>query len=331
MASTHASDPSSARVIDLARKDFTRISIDHTVGQALGEVQRSRVGERIVYFYVVDNEDRLRGVVPTRGLLLNGPETPVAAIMVRNLVTLPPQATLLDACEMFILHRLLALPVVDEDGRIQGVVDVGHYTDEIMNMTDREVSNDVFQLIGVRLAQVRRASVPVVFGRRFPWLMCNVLGGLACAAIVGLFEKVLAHVIVLALFIPIVMALAESVSMQSLTLTLQAQHGGRIAWRVVLRSLGREIPIGLLLGIACGGVVALVAWIGHAGGTVALCIWLSIVLAVTTSAALGMLVPVVLGSARRDLKIASGPIALAVSDMATLAYYFGLAAWLLRG
>jgi magnesium transporter len=329
MASTHAVDPSSTRVIDLARKDFTRISVDHTVGQALAELQNNRVGERIVYFYVVDADDRLRGVVPTRGLLLNRPETPVAAIMVRKLVTLPAQATLLDACEMFILHRLLALPVVDDAGRILGVVDVGHYTDEIMHMTDREVSNDVFQLIGVRLAQVHRASVPVVFRRRFPWLLCNVLGGVACAAIVGLFEKVLAQAIVLALFIPIVMALAESVSMQSLALTLQAQHGGRIAWQMVLRSLAREIPVGLLLGAACGGLVALVAWIARAGALVALCMWLSIVLAVTTSAALGMLVPAVLGSARRDLKIASGPIALALGDMATLVYYFGLAALLL--
>jgi magnesium transporter len=319
-----------ARVIDLARRDFTRISVDHTVGQALTEVQKNHVGERIVYFYVVDKDDRLRGVVPTRGLLLNPPDTPVTKIMVRNVIALSPTATLLDACEMFILHRLLAFPVVDEEGRIQGIVDVGHYTDEIIDMTDREVSNDVFQLIGVRLAQVRRASVPMVFRRRFPWLMSNVLGGLACAAIVGLFENVLAHVIVLALFIPIVLALAESVSIQSLTLALQSQHGGRVGWPTLLKSLARELPIGLLLGVACGGVVALVAWVAQAGKTVALCMWLSIVLSVTTAAVLGMLVPFALGSARRDPKVASGPIALAISDVITLFYYFGLAAWLLR-
>src|SRR5215471_9047148 len=86
---------------------------------------------RIIYFYVVDDEGRLSGVVPTRRLLLSAPEAPLADIMVRQVVAIPATATVLDACEFFTLHRLLAFPVVDEQRRIVGLVDVEMYTDEL--------------------------------------------------------------------------------------------------------------------------------------------------------------------------------------------------------
>ena len=189
--------------LKFARTDFVRISADQTIGEALACVQRSGAPGRIVYFYVVDADQRLKGVVPTRRLLLSPPGTPIADIMVRDLVTLPAAATLLEACELFIMHRLLALPVVDEEQRLLGVIDVELYTDEMSDLARREESDDVFQLIGVRLAEIERASIPIVFSHRFPWLLCNIAGGLACAVLAGLYQGILDKVIVLALFIPL--------------------------------------------------------------------------------------------------------------------------------
>jgi magnesium transporter len=316
-------------VLQFARNDFVRISIDQTIGQALAQVQSSTISGRVVYFYVVDDDGRLKGVLPTRRLLLNPPETPIAEIMVRSLVTLSASATLLDACEMFILHRLLALPVVDADGRMVGVIDVELYTDEISDLARREESDDVFQLIGVRLAEVRDASIPAVFSRRFPWLLCNIGGGLACAVLAGAFQGILDRVITLALFIPVVLALAESVSIQSLTLTLQAQHGRRVSWGDFVKNLVREIPIGLLLGGGCGLLVAIAAWVWRGEGLVGLCILASIGISVTLATLIGLSVPSAMRAGRRDPRVASGPIVLAVTDLATLFVYLGLATWLL--
>jgi magnesium transporter len=315
------------RALNHARTDFVRVSADQTVGEALAQVQQERVAGRIVYFYVVDGEGRLQGVVPTRRLLLSPPSTPVRDIMVRDVVTLPVNATVFDACELFILHRFLALPIVDYGGRIQGVIDVELYTNEISDLARREESEDVFQLIGVRLAEVRGRTIPAVFRQRFPWLLCNVGGGLLCAFLGGLFQSVLDKVIALALFIPVVLALAESVSVQTLTLTLQAQHGLR--WRLMdfLRLLARETPIGVLLGAASGAVVALVAGVWQQRADVAGTILASMTLAVGTAALFGLSVPAVLGAFRRDPKVASGPIVLAMTDTATMCYYLGLATW----
>ena len=165
-----------------ARTDFIQVRVDQSLGEAVAQIQQQEVGGRIVYFYVVDHEQRLQGVLPIRRVLLNPPETPVAQVMVRNVVALPATATLVDACEQFILHRFLALPIVDDHRRILGVVDVELYTDEISDLARREESDDVFQLIGVRLAEVQQASPLAAFRRRFPWLLCNLAGGLACAS-----------------------------------------------------------------------------------------------------------------------------------------------------
>ena len=312
-----------------AHQNFVRLFVGEMVGEALHRVQRGRIEGRIIYFYVVDDQDRLQGVIPTRALLLNPPDTPIADIMQRGVTTIPETATLLDACEFFIQYRLLALPVVDSDGRIVGVVDVELYTDEIADLFQKEENEDVFQLIGVRLARLRQASIPTAFRGRFPWLLCNVAGGLGCAVLASLFETVLSEVVILAMFIPIVLALAESVSIQSLTLAIQVHEPGKFRWAAALRRLRREATIGLLLGAACGGIVGVAAMAQHHAPDVAVVILASITLSVTTAAIFGLAVPVAMRAARRDPKVASGPIALAMTDIATLSYYLGLAAVML--
>jgi magnesium transporter len=313
--------------IDHAHRDFARVQVNSSVGEALAAIRGSDVTSRIVYFYVVDDEQRLVGVVPTRRLLLSPLETPIREIMVSHVVVLPHTATMLEACEMFIVHRLLALPIVDEQRRIVGVIDVEHYADDLREMDLREASNDVFQLIGVRLSQLRRAPLQVHFVSRFPWLLCNIGGGLACAIIGGLFQNVLDQVIVLALFIPVVLALAESVSIQALTLTLQAQHGNRPNWQAVTTALAREFPLGALLGLACGALVGLAALVWQRQFLVATTILSAILLSVTTATVLGLLVPSTMMAAQRDPKVASGPITLAITDILTMVYYLGLATW----
>jgi magnesium transporter len=113
------------------RADFARLHVNQTAGEALAAVRANPPSSRVIYFYVVDDEGRLRGVVPTRRLLLSPLERPLAEIMVREVIALPQTASVLDACEFFILHRLLALPVVDEDRRILGVVDIERYSSKI--------------------------------------------------------------------------------------------------------------------------------------------------------------------------------------------------------
>src|SRR3989337_1668573 len=118
MAKPTRADRFDEPVLNHIRKDFVRVVATDSVGEALARVQCSQAEGRIVYFYVVDEENRLQGVIPTRRLLLSSSDTPVAEIMERKVIALPSTATLLDACEFFTIHRLLALPVVDGEHRM---------------------------------------------------------------------------------------------------------------------------------------------------------------------------------------------------------------------
>jgi magnesium transporter len=315
--------------IEHSHREFVQVSADATISEALEAVRRTKPQGRIVYFYAVDNEGHLVGVVPTRRLLLGDPSARIAQVMVRDPVTLPVEATVADACEMFYQHRFLALPIVGPGRRLLGVIDVELYADELSDLAHREEAEDLFQLIGVRLQEVKGGSLTAALAGRFPWLLCNIGGGLACAVLGGRYDSLLQKVVALALFIPVVLAVAESVSIQSLTLTLQGHHGLRIAWREWLESLQREAATALPLGLLCGLCVGGAALLWHHDGRLATVLIAALGVAVLAAGVFGRLVPATLGLFRRDPKVASGPIVLAMTDLTTLFAYFSIATWLL--
>jgi magnesium transporter len=311
------------------RVDFTRVQVEQTVGEALATIREAQSEGRVIYFYVVDQDNHLKGAVPTRRLLLSPLDRRIADIMVKEVIAVPKTATVLEACEFFILHRLLAFPVVDKERRVVGIVDVELYTSELGDL-DRSARNDhLFQLIGVHLSEAQQASPLVAFRNRFPWLITNIAGGIVAAFLLGIFEAELQQAVVLALFIPVVLALSESVSIQSVSLALQVLSGQQPTIYGILGKVRSEAVTGVLLGIASAvlvGVVALV-WLGEA--RVALILLGGIAGGVACSAVFGVAMPNVLRLLRRDPQVASGPVALATSDLATLLIYFTLARWLL--
>src|SRR5262249_38975862 len=186
---------------------------------------------------------KLHGVVPTRRLLLSPPETLVRDVMIRDVIAIPADATVLEACEFFTLHRLLAFPVVEAGRRLVGVVDVELYTEELAETGQpaRRERQAAFQLIGVRLTRPQQTRPLRAFRGRFPWLLCNVGGGALAAVLSGIYEDELNwNRAVLALFIPVVLALAESVAIQSVTLALDSLHGAKATWGELGRRLRYE-------------------------------------------------------------------------------------------
>jgi len=325
LAPANLRDPVTAHM----HQDFTRVFLGQTVGEALDELRRNPPKGRIIYFYVVDQEGRLQGVVPTRRLILSPREQALADIMVTRVVTIPAEATVETACEFFIQHRLLALPVVDSDKRLLGVVDVELYTDELGKLGEVSKGEDLFQLLGMKITTAQQGSPWLAFRNRAPWLSCNLAAGILAAFLSGIYEKELNKVVALAFFIPVVLNLAESVSSQSVSLALQWLHGSPPSWAALLRRFRSELATGFLLGLASSSVLALIAlvWLGQF--RMALCLLGGITGGVTTAAMLGIALPIVLHQLRWEPRVAAGPIALAGADIVTISLYFNLARWLL--
>ena len=188
--------------------DVPRLLSGQTVGEALQWLRQHPPAGRIIYFYVVDEQGRLEGVMPTRRLVLSPETTRLEDIMVRQVVAIPAAATLLEACEFFIQYRHLALPVVDETRKLLGAVDVELYTDEVDNVGSAEARDELFQLIGVHVAGAYQGSLPA-FARRFPWLACNLVAGILAALLSGIYRYELQTVVALAFFIPVVTIAGE--------------------------------------------------------------------------------------------------------------------------
>lgn len=316
-------------VLKHVRTDFPVLRQDMTIAEALTSIRKQGVGEKIVYFYAVDEKDVLVGVVPTRRLLTADPDKRVSEIMIKSLIAIPNTANVLEACEFFVRHRFLAMPVVDPENHIVGVVDINLFTDEVYGVAERQKADAVFEAVGVRVQELKDASPVKAFRIRIPWLLATITSGTCCAMLTSLFEVTLAQSIVLAFFLTLVLGLGESVSMQSMTVTIQSLSTTQptLAW--FLKSLRREAAVALMLGGSCGLIVGLIVWLWRDAAMPAVVIGSGIFCSIFAACSFGLSVPTALHALKLDPKIAAGPITLALADIFTLLFYFTIASILL--
>lgn len=311
------------------RTDFPRLNDTLTVEMALRVIRREGVGERIVYFYVLDREERILGIVPTRRLLTSMPSVQIRDIMIKDIISISIHTTVFEVCELFVKHKLLALPVTDDDDRMVGIIDAGLFTEEEISFAHRHDFDDIFQMIGFGIENVKGKSALGIFRFRFPWLVATMMSGITCALLTGFYEATLAQTLVLAFFITLVLALGESVSIQSMTVALQNLHAGNPSWGEYLGWIRREVSATLLLGLACSVIVASIAFIWRGELIAASIIGVTINLSVLMAGIIGVSVPTLLHAIHEESKIASGPLTLAAADIITIVLYFNVALLLL--
>jgi magnesium transporter len=319
-----------APAMEYARKDFPLLEADSSVEKALQTIRSEGVGERVIYFYAVDDRKRLVGVVPTRRLLTATPDTRLREIMVPRVIALPAEATVLEACEFFVLYKFLAFPVIDAERHVIGVVDTDVFMQSVLETEEKPGEtprDDFFEALGFHLAQVRDASPWRVFRYRFPWLLATVASGTVCAMLAGAFEATLARSLVIAFFLTMVLGLNESVSTQSMSVTIQALRSARFTWHWFVTAFRREVATALLLGLACGALVLVIVWVWRHDVRGACVIGGSIALSLVTACLFGLGVPSLLHWLKLDPKIAAGPVTLALADFFALVFYF-TSAWL---
>jgi len=317
LTSTNLHDP----VLPLVRPVPVTLKRSQAVAEAHAAVRAAPAARHAPYFYVLDDEERLAGVVNAGHLLAAQLDARVEEIMVPGVVAIPSWATVLIASEYFATRKRKAFPVIHDDGTLAGAVDAAVFTGDIIELA-RETYDEIYQLLGVHATAM--GTPWTAFRDRFPWLLSNITGGLLCAFIAGQFESMLQQIVVLSLFIPIVLALAESVSMQSATLTLQRLTSDSLKPRQILVALWREARTAVLLGLSSAAVVALVvlAWRRNLMG--ALVVGGAIGATMVTACLFGVLLPTLVRVFKVDPRIAAGPLVLAATDVVTLMFYLWL-------
>lgn len=307
----------------------TIVHSDQTIAQALEELRSREIHDKILYFYVVDDENHLVGVISARDLLLRPQHMSITEVMDKNVITLNEEQNLAEAMALLETQHLLALPVLDKDKKLLGVIDVGHYLEESVDVANTKQRLQIFQMLGFFLDEGKKPSVWKSYRTRMPWIFCNMFGGLACAVISRIYEPVLSNVIILAMFIPLVLSLSESISMQSMTQSLSLLPNSKFLNEHPIKIGFRQWKLFCLLAITCGLVVggASILWGDGVGPAVTICF--AIMISVVLTAFIGAFVPVLLHTRRLDPKFASGPIVLMSADIFTTLIYLSLATWLL--
>jgi len=316
-------------VMKHAADDFVSIHTYDTVGEALDCIRNCRTESTILYFYVLDAEERLVGTIQTRKLLTSPLNTKIEQIMSKNLIAIPHTANLMEALEFFILHRYLAFPVVDEQRKMLGIIDVNVFTQEMLDIEEQEQVHSVFDTLGVKISEARSKSPWSVFRYRFPWLMATITSGTVCALLVGLFEATLAQSLILAFFLTLVLGLGESVSMQTMAITVHFMHHGLSQAGWYFYSLRRELTRVFLMALACALIVGCIAIIWKNDLAAGIILFSGILASLLLACFLGVSIPTILHKLKLDVHVASGPLTLALADICTIVSYFSLAAFIL--
>jgi magnesium transporter len=294
-----------------------------TVRQSIDFLRQLSPDEETPYYlYVVEAQNRLVGIVSLRALIIADPEDTVDTIMDPDVIYATTDADQEDAARQMAHYDLAALPVVDADLRLQGVIT----HDDLVDVIDLEATEDMFRLANVSDAELTISS-PVLTSvrKRLPWMYLNTLTALFAAWVISQFEPIFSQVAVLAVFLGVVAGMGGNAATQSLTLVVRGIALGEISLRGSGKALLREAGTGLIQGLAVGALVGLAVFAWKGNFYLGLIIFLALLADIVIAAIIGTLVPLILKALRLDPALASGVLVTAVTDSAGFAIFLGLA------
>jgi magnesium transporter len=299
---------------------------DLSVGEAITELQSNRDVEMVFYLYVVDERRHLVGVVSLRRLLLVSPETPLKRIMTADLITARVDMDQEEVARQVASYNLLAIPVVDEENKLAGVITV----DDVIDVIKDEATEDIYRLAGV--AGDERVFTPPAetFRKRLPTLAIQLVTLFAAAAVVALFEPTIARVTALAVFMPIVAGMGATAATQTLTVMVRGLALGELTWSNSRKALLKEVIIGIGNGILLGLIAAIVAWAAKGDPALGLLLGFAMIINMFVAAAAGTLVPLGLRAANLDPALASSVVVTTMTDVLGFATFLGFATVFLR-
>ena len=308
----------------LMTPDYVALKPYWTIEVALEHIRRfGRDAETVNMVYVVDEKWRLLDDIPLRRVILATLETKVEDIMDHHFVAIEAHADQEEAIRLMEKYDLIALPVVDRDGVLLGIVTV----DDILDVLEEEFTEDVQKGASVVPlgTSYTAASTLVLFRKRVVWLLLLALAGFLSGSVISAFEEVLGKVIALAAFIPVLIDTGGNTGTQSATLIIRAIATGELTLRRWLSVVAKESAVGILLGTALGSVLYLWSYIWKGDLRVSTAVGLAVVFIVLFANLVGSLLPILLTKLRLDPAVVSSPLITTVMDVTGLLIYFGIA------
>jgi magnesium transporter len=314
----------------LMTPEFVALSANLTADEALRALRRvAEEAETVYYIYVTDPAtQRLIGVLSLRHLVLTAPTTPIRELMVQDTIKVRVDASQEDAARLLDQYHLLAIPVVDADDRLLGIITA----DDAAEVLLEEAGEDIERLGGAQPldAPYLRAPIFHVFRKRVVWLLVLFLGGAYTGSVLQFYEDTMAQAIALTLFIPMLIGTAGNTGSQTVTLLVRALRVQEVEFGDLLRVVRREVLVGLLLALVMALATYVRAWTLGVGVELGPVVAVSAICIVVWASFVAAILPLVIDRLGLDPAVVSAPLITTLVDGTGLMIYFWLAHWMLH-
>lgn len=301
--------------------EFVSIQQGQTVAESMAILrEKAPDAETIYYTYVVDQGKHLVGVVSLRDIIISQEHTLIKDIVNGRVVSVTAGTDQEAAAKLMKDYDFLALPVVDFQNHLLGIITV----DDIVDVIDEEASEDYSKLAAVSDVGFDKSPLSAA-KKRLPWLIILLFLGMMTASLIGRFEETLNKVAILAVFIPLIAGMAGNTGTQALAVVVRGLATGDFDDQSKFKLILRETGTGLITGASCGVLVTVVVYLWQGSLFLGLLVGFSLLCTLIVATLAGALVPMVMHKLNIDPAVASGPFITTINDIISILIYFGMA------
>lgn len=302
--------------------EFVNIPANLTIQEAMVHLKNEAPdAETIYYIFVTDENMKLAGVISLRDLIIADSNKKIHEVMNDRVVSVSVSEDQEEVAKMMKDYDFLALPVVDFQKHLLGIITV----DDIMDVMDEEASDDYSKLAAVSdMVSVDRNPFSAA-RKRLPWLVILLFLGMMTASLIGKFEEAINQVPILAVFIPLIAGMAGNTGTQALAVAVRNIATGDVEQESKMKLIFREAGTGIITGTTCGVLVVIVVYLWHHDLFLGVLVGISIFAALIVATLAGALVPLVMHKLKIDPAVASGPFITTINDIISILIYFGMA------
>ncbi len=306
--------------------DFIALKQEMTAREVIESLQKEHLDvEMPFYIYVVDDYEKLVGVISLRQLVVVPPQKQLKDFMSTEVISVRTDVDQEEVARMVARYNILAVPVVDESNRLVGIVTV----DDVIDIFREEATEDMLKMAGAGEEFVETKSVFSSTRIRLPWLFASCLGGIFASMVINRFGASLKQFTYLAAFIPVITGMGGNIGTQSSTIVVRGLATGRIIirdlWKVVLK----EISVALILGVFYGFMLGVAVRLECGIWLLAVSVGLSVICSMSVAALVGSFIPMILARFKIDPAVATGPFVTTSIDIIGVFIYFTIATTLL--
>ena len=306
---------------------FVWIRHYYSVREAVDKLKTfAEFAETINYLYVVDENRKLVGVVSYRDLLLADTENMIKDIMYTRVISIGLETDQEEAARLIERYDFLAIPVIDDDGVLKGIITF----DDIIDVVIQEANEDIEKLSASGKAIDFDTKSHIAAYRRLPWLILLLFIGLVSGSIISTFEETLSKAVALAFFMPMIAGMTGNTGTQSLAVVVRGLASRDIDMKTVMRLIGREFGVALIIGVTCAFLIAAIAYVWQGSYILSFVVGISLLLTLIIGTMAGTVIPLILYKLKVDPAVASGPLITTINDILSLLIYFGLASFFIQ-